>query len=263
MSGRSPSRSDDGAPRTPATEPSKDAIRNRLDRVMDPELDRSLIELDYVDRITVTDGDVEVAFTLPTAWCSPAFAWMMATDARDEVGSVPGAESVTIELRDHMHETEINHGVNARKTFGSVFPDADGGVEEVRATLDDKARFARQHEAVEACLDAGLTPEQVAGLRRSDVEIPEDDSACVVTVNDINVVVAAELIAEYLEKARASGHVTAADDRLFLTPDGEPIPLDRFEMVQKRTRLAGVNMGSQGTVCEALNESRREKLNRD
>lgn len=263
MSGRSPSRPDEGAPQTPAAGPSKAVIRDRLDRVMDPELDRSLIELDYVDRIEIDDGDVEIAFTLPTAWCSPAFAWMMATDARDEVASVPGVESVTIELRDHMHETEINHGVNARETFGSVFPDADGGVEEVRATLDDKARFARQHEAVEACLDGGLTPEQVADLRRGDVEFGEDDSTCVVSVNDINVVVTADPIAEYLGKARASGHVTDADDRLFLTPDGEPIPVDRFDMVQKRTRLAGVNMGSQGTVCEALNESRREKLNRD
>jgi metal-sulfur cluster biosynthetic enzyme len=239
-----------------------DAVRERLDRVHDPELDRSIVELQYIDDIDIDGGAVTVTFVLPTAWCSPAFAWMMATDARDEVGSLPGTESVTIELRDHMHETEINHGVNAGKSFGAVFPDADGGVAEVRATLDEKARFARQHKAVEACRDAGLTPGQIADLRRGDIELGEDD-ACVVSVNDINVVVAAEPMAEYLEKAAGSGNVTDTEDRLFLTPDGDPIPVDRFEMVQKRTRLAGVNMGSQGTVCEALNESRREKLNRD
>lgn len=261
MSGRSSSGPERTDPQTPTAGPSKDAIRSRLDRVMDPELDQSLIELDYVDRITVRDGQVTIAFTLPTAWCSPAFAWMMATDARDEVESLPDTESVTIELRDHMHETEINRGVNERESFGSSFPDADGGVAEIRATLDEKAMFARQHEAVEACREAGLTPEQIVGLRRSDIELT--DEGCVISVGGIRVVAATAPITDYLEKARASGHVTADADRLFLTPDGEPIPTDRFEMVQKRTRLAGVNMGSQGTVCEALNESRREKLNRD
>jgi hypothetical protein len=42
---------------------------------------------------TIDDGDVTVEFTLPTAWCSPAFAWMMATDARGEVDSLPDTGS--------------------------------------------------------------------------------------------------------------------------------------------------------------------------
>ena len=46
-------------------------------RVTDPELDESIVELDYVDQIDIGDDDVTVHFTLPTAWCSPAFAWMI------------------------------------------------------------------------------------------------------------------------------------------------------------------------------------------
>ncbi|WP_241997089.1 iron-sulfur cluster assembly protein, partial [Halorubrum sp. SD626R] len=56
-------------------------VRDRLDRVEDPELARSIVELDYVDAIDIDGGRVLVQFTLPTAWCSPAFAWMMAVDA--------------------------------------------------------------------------------------------------------------------------------------------------------------------------------------
>lgn len=258
MAGSSSNRADEG---TLTTRPTRAAVRDRLDRVVDPELDRSIVELDYVDRIEIDDGDVAVAFTLPTAWCSPAFAWMMATDSRDEVGSLPGTESVTIRLRDHMHGEEITRGVNAEETFESVFPDADGGVREVRAMLDDKARFARQHDAVEACLDAGLAPEQIVDLQRGDVELT--DGGAVVAVDDLHVVVRRDPMADYLEKAGDSGHVTAPDDGLFLTVDGDPIPLGRFETVHKRTRLAGVNMGGQGAVCDALNESRRAKLDRD
>lgn len=261
MSGRS----SDPASETPTdvagTAPSREAVRDCLDCVTDPELDRSIVELEYIDQIRIDDGAVEITFTLPTAWCSPAFAWMMATDARDEIASLPETESVRIELHDHMHETQITRGVNEHKSFESMFPDADGGVTEVRATLDDKARFARQHEAVAACLDAGLDAEQIVALRRGDIELTED--ACTVSVSDIHVVVAADPIEAYLEKASASGYVVADDDRLFLTPDGDPIPRERFEIVQKRTRLAGVNMGGQGAVCDALNSTRREKLGRN
>ena len=261
MSGSSPDQSDGAGPTEPTAGPAVAAVRDRLDTVTDPELDRSIIELDYVDYIDIQDGYVEVGFTLPTAWCSPAFAWMMATDARDEVASLPATESVRIELRDHMHADGINRGVNEHESFGAVFPDADGDVREVRATLDDKARFARQHDAVEACLDAGLTPEQIVSLQRGDVDVTSEEA--VVSLEGINVVVAADPIVAYLEKATASGHVTADDDHLFLTPDGEPIPSERFELIQKRTRLAGVNMGGQGAVCDALNEMRRSKLDRE
>ena len=260
MAGSSSERSEDVATPT-ATVPAKRDVRERLDRVDDPELDQSIVELEYIDTIEIDNGDVTVEFTLPTAWCSPAFAWMMATDARDEVDSLPGTDSVTIRLRDHMHEEEITRGVNEHESFEAMFPDADGGVQDVRAVLDEKARFARQHEAVEACLEAGLTPAQIVALERSDVELT--DGGAVVSVQEIRVVAAAEPIAEYLEKASASGNVTDPDDRLFLTIDADPIPPEEFELLHKRTRLAGVNMGGQGAVCDALNQSRREKLGRE
>lgn len=255
------STSTDPGSTTPETVPSRTDVRERLDRVVDPELDRSIVELDYVDRIEIDEGTVEVRFTLPTAWCSPAFAWMMATDARDEIDDLPDTDSVTIRLQDHMHEEEITQGVNDGKSFESMFPDADGGVREVRAMLDEKARFARQHEAVAACLDAGLEPEQIVELHRRDVDL--EAGQAVVSIRDIHVVVDGDAIAEYLKRARASGQVSSDDDRLFLTADGNPIPLERFDMIQKRTRLAGVNMNGQGAVCDALNESRRAKLDRD
>ncbi|MFB6139210.1 MAG: iron-sulfur cluster assembly protein [Halosimplex sp.] len=238
----------------------RETVRDRLDRVTDPELDRSIVELEYVDRIDVDGGRVEVALTLPTAWCSPAFAWMMAEDARDEVAALPGVTEVAIELREHMHAREITHGVNSGSEFGSAFPDADGGVAEVRATLDDKARLSRQHEAVSACLDAGLRPEQVVSLRGRDLELA--DEGAVIAVDGIRVVADREPVERYLAKARTTGHVTEPDDRVFLTPEGDPIPPERFDVIRKRTRLAGVNMGGQGAVCDALNRARRAKLDR-
>ena len=231
-----------------------DAVMERLDRVEDPELARSIVELDYVDRVEIDADRVRVTFTLPTAWCSPAFAWMMAVDARDEVDDLEWVREARIELHDHMHGEEITAGVNARDAFGETFPDADGGVAEVRATIADKARVSRQREAIESLLAAGVDPAQVVDLDRGDVTLDGDDAH--VALDGLSVVVDRESIAEYLRRADASGHVTTDDDTLFLTPEGGPIPADRLDLVQKRSRLADVNMGGQGAVCDALHRAR-------
>jgi metal-sulfur cluster biosynthetic enzyme len=235
--------------------PDPAAVREQLDRVTDPELDRSIVELEYIDRVRVLPPRVIVEFTLPTAWCSPAFAWMMASDAREAVEELPGVERAVVYLHDHMHAEEINHGVNRDLSFGEAFPDADGGVREVRATLDDKARLARQHDAVTELLDAGLQPAQVVELTRGDLDLSEPATVSL-GGDSFAVTVEPEPLRAYLQKARATGHVTGADDRLFYTPEGEPIPVERFELVRRRTRLAQVNMGGQGSVCDALNEAR-------
>jgi len=250
--------------------PTEAQVYERLDRVTDPELDTSIVELEYVDGIGIDGGAVEVAVTLPTAWCSPAFAWMMATDARDEVEALSVVDRATIELREHMHEDEINRGVNERLPFGEAFPDADGSVAPVRTELDEKARIARQHDATGALLDAGLDGEQIVALTRSDLELDVeaasdgdgdgdgDGGRARVWCRDggLAVVVDAAPLERYLEKARATGLVDDDHPELFRTPEGEPIDPSRFETVRHRTRLAGVNMSGQGSVCDALHESR-------
>ncbi|MFC7097968.1 metal-sulfur cluster assembly factor [Halobaculum marinum] len=259
-----PADGDDASAEAPG-ETTPAAVRERLDRVTDPELDTSIVELDYVEEIRITaaadgDGDaVFVAFTLPTAWCSPAFAWMMAGDARDEVASLPTVADVDVELREHMHEREINRGINEGLPFGEAFPDADGDVAPVRAELDRKARIARQHDATGALLDAGLTGDQIAALTPEDVRFDETtDGTVPVWVRDgaVAVAVAVDPLVRYREKAAATGLLDDDHDELFRTPEGDPIDPDDFEVVRQRTRLAGVNMGGQGTVCDALNDAR-------
>ena len=230
------------------------AVRDRLDRVDDPELARSIVELDYIDAIEIDGARVEIRFTLPTAWCSPAFAWMMATDARDEVEGLDWVREARIVLCDHMHSEEITSGVNARDGFGETFPDADGDVAAVRAAIADKARVSRQREAVRTLLDAGVDPEQVVSLVRGDLTLSGDEAH--VDVGGLSIVVDAAPVADYLDRVTTSGHVTDDDDTLFLTPEGEPIPADRLDVVQKRSRLASVNMGGQGAVCDALHRAR-------
>ncbi|SIR93839.1 metal-sulfur cluster assembly factor [Natronorubrum thiooxidans] len=256
--------------------PTRAAVRDRLDRVTDPELDRSIVDLEYIDSIEIDGGRVSVTFTLPTAWCSPAFAWMMAVDARDEIESLPAVETARITLTEHMHETEINRGVNERLSFAEAFPDADGDVEAVRGELDEKARVARQYDAVETLLEAGLHAEAIVDLRLRDLEVADPgantaradstetatDDTIAIYAHDRSfaVSVPAAPLERYLEKARETTLVTDPDERLFRTPEGEPIPLESFDLVRRRGRLAQVNMSSQGGICDGLREAREGRL---
>jgi metal-sulfur cluster biosynthetic enzyme len=254
---------------------SREAVLDRLDRVTDPELDRSIVELEYINEIAIDGPELFVRFVLPTAWCSPTFAWMMATGIREESEELAGIEDTEVELVDHMHTEEINAGINDGKKFEEAFEDATEGIEETRRSLDRKARLARQHRAVEALLDVGMNPEQIVSLTPADVgfvDLPEDgreigtgaggseEDAENVTIplagGTLYVQVPREPIAAYLAKAIETGPLDSSDDRLFATPDGEPIGEDQFDLVHYRARAASVNQSGQGGVCASLHEAR-------
>jgi metal-sulfur cluster biosynthetic enzyme len=245
---------------TGETPPDRDAVRERLDRVNDPELDRSIVELQYVERIDIDGRDVTVRFVLPTAWCSPAFAWMMAAGIRDEVSALAGVESVTVRLSDHMHGEEITSGVNRGEPFQSMFEDADDGIEAVRRKLDRKARFARQYSAIRTLRNAGLDASQIATLLRGDLDLGFDSDLAAISVRDGAVTVTAprEPLAEYLAKARETDLVTDETDRLFADREGDPLDSDpeAFESTLRDARLAASNIEGQATICASLHESR-------
>jgi metal-sulfur cluster biosynthetic enzyme len=236
------------------------AVRDRLDRVDDPELDRSIVELEYVESVDIDGGDVTVRFVLPTAWCSPAFAWMMATGIRDEVRTLPEVTSVTVDLSDHMHGEEITTGVNGGRSFESVFENADDGIEAVRRKLDEKARFARQYRAIQTLQDGGLDSGQIVDLAWADVDLEfgSDLAAIAVQGGELTVTVEREPLAEYVEKARETGLVDDPSDRLFADREGDvldPEP-EPFESTLKESRLAASNIDGQATICASLHESR-------
>ena len=52
---------------------------------MDPELDEPVTDMGFVEAVSVTGraaGAVQVSFRLPTYWCSPNFAFLMADDIK-------------------------------------------------------------------------------------------------------------------------------------------------------------------------------------
>lgn len=240
--------------------PDRAEVRDRLDHVRDPELDRSIVDLQYIDDISIEGAHVEVRLRLPTAWCSPAFAWLMATDARDAVRALPSVDAVTVALIDHMHSREINHGVNAGLSFEEAFEDAEDDVSVVREKLDHKARMRRQYDAMTALLGAGLTRDQVATLRLTDITIDDEDGRAFIQLPTLVIALDAAPLVEFVEKARATGVVSGPDDRLFTTPEGAPFPPSEFDAVRREARLAKRNMDGQAAICGGLHGARYDDV---
>jgi metal-sulfur cluster biosynthetic enzyme len=138
----------------------------RLATVNDPELDESVVELDFVTDITVDgDGAVSLSFRLPTYWCAANFAFIMAEDMRNAVAALPWVTRVHVTLGEHMYAETINRGMSQTQSFETAFgSEADGNLAQVRRTFLVKAFQRRQVALGDHLLAAGHTPEGLAAL---------------------------------------------------------------------------------------------------
>ena len=148
-----------------------------LRTVRDPELDEDIVALRFVGGVSVDDdGGVELRLRLPTYFCAPNFAFLMAADAQMAVGALPGVRSVRVLLADHYASDEINDGLAAGGDFDRVFgAEADGhGLDELRELFRRKAFLARQHRLCESLLVSGWTVEGLAAATLTDLPPTED-----------------------------------------------------------------------------------------
>src|SRR5450631_2545398 len=108
-----------------------------LQCVMDPELDESVTDLNFVTKADVdSENRVHIEFRLPTYWCAANFSFLMADDMRNAVKELPWVADVSIVLGEHMYADKINaglaRGLNLQETFGA---EADGDLNVLRRTF--------------------------------------------------------------------------------------------------------------------------------
>ena len=190
-----------------------------LGAVMDPELDEPITSLGFVRSLSVSPGgNVKVHLRLPTSFCSPNFAYLMASDAKDVLKQLDWTRKVTVELDDHHDSPIINAGLAAdagyRGTFGH---EAEESLDELRETFRRKAHTA----AMERCLTA---------LLRSDRDRPESTLG-EVTLGDLPDDVAK---AALVKRREALGLPTAAGALVMLDHLGHGYPTDAINLTLKR-----------------------------
>jgi metal-sulfur cluster biosynthetic enzyme len=215
--------------------------RADVDRVLaavrDPELDRSIVELEFVRDVAIEGRDVRVELRLPTYWCSANFAYIMAEDARDAVAGLPDVDHVEVTLIDHFVSEEVNTGINQGRPFEEAFPDlADGGLDEVRRTFDRKAFVVRQAAALGAARKS-LADEQVVAWTLGQGAPPGASP---------------DVWDEYLVRRSALGMSLSPDMLAFTTVKGEPLETYELDLHLRMARTVRVSIQANVEFCTGL-----------
>ena len=217
-------------------------IWSRLASVTDPELDESVTELGFVTGAHIdAGGGVRVTFRLPTYWCAPNFAFLMAEDMRAAVQSLPWANAVTVELQDHAFADEINRGIAGGRSFSQAFSgEAGGDLDEVRALLRGKAFQRRQEVVISDLLARGVRPSELVVMTIADLEERLLDASD-----------GGRLVTRYLERRRERGEGSGGA-RAFVTLEGAPLEVESFDVYVRSLRRVRLNIEFNGILCTGL-----------
>ncbi len=209
-----------------------------LATVMDPELDESVTELGFITAVELSgDGEVRIGFRLPTYWCAPNFAFLMADDMRRAVQVLRWVKKVQVQLHEHMYAEAINQGVAEGAGFQAAFgAAAEGGLEALRTTFLVKAFQRRQEALLQHLLDAGFAPALLVAL---------DCDALQRLLLDVE---GERLTERYLERRSEAGGGPLA----FVDADGRAIAAEALSGHLRGLRRVGVNAEFNGALCRGL-----------
>ena len=220
----------------------------RLDLVMDPELDEPVTDMGFIEAVSIiAPGVVAVSFRLPTYWCSPNFAFLMAEGIKREIEALPWVGQAVVTLQDHMAAEEMNAAINSGASFGSVFADLHPGedLSELREKFDQKAFQRRQEVVIKALIARGYSSEGVVAMSLVDFAMVrfEDPEA-------------ERQRGRYVALLLAKGLAANPGDRAFPTYQGAAITAEGFKTYMGLLRSVRINMEFSGSLCRGLKTSR-------
>ncbi len=214
----------------------EDDVRRALDVVIDPELDEPITDLGFVRSIEVSEAEVRVHLRLPTSFCSPNFAYLMASDAKDAITGMEGVGHVVVELDDHHDSDLINTGLAADAGYkGTFLHEAEHDLDELRATFQRKAHTA----AMERCLTA---------LLRSDPTLAEA-SVGQVRLGELP---AARHTDALLRRRAALGLTDDPEALVMVDHEGHGYAPDAVPMALRRARSTRISIDGNAHFCRGL-----------
>jgi metal-sulfur cluster biosynthetic enzyme len=231
--------------RRAATQGKRAQIWACLQGVMDPELDESVIDLNFVTRADVdSKNQVHIEFRLPTYWCAANFSFLMADDMRRAVSALDWVKGVSVVLGEHMYADKINAGLAKGMSFQDTFGDeADGNVDDLRQTFLIKAFQRRQFALLQHLIATGHSPEDIVSLTLAELRgLPVDD-------------IGAKLVRRYLERRAVVG-LSGLDVLAFVDATGGALEADGLAGYVTGLRRVGINVEFNGALCRGLLSAR-------
>jgi metal-sulfur cluster biosynthetic enzyme len=210
-----------------------------LATVMDPELDEPITDLGFVRSHDVFGDDVEVHLRLPTSFCSPSFAYLMASDALDAVRSVPGVGRVRIWLDDHHDSDRINQGLAANAGYVGTFgTEAEESLDELRLTFQRKAHVAAMERACAKLLaESELDVADLFDVTLADLPESKEKAALIRRRQDLGLVI-------------SPGSPIMVDD------EGHPVPEAAIPIKLRFAKTVRISIDGNAHFCRGLLRTR-------
>ncbi|MBV8738785.1 MAG: DUF59 domain-containing protein [Alphaproteobacteria bacterium] len=229
------------------------AILQRLDQVLDPELDESILDLGFVRSVELHAGHADIALRLPTSWCAVNFAYLMAEDVRHALLDVGDIREVTVRLGDHCAAAEIEAAVNAGQSFADAFPgEGAGSLAALRATFLRKGFLIRQQRLLRELRETGFAAAAICALRLAEVSVR--DSVFVIQRSDHGPVTGgpAVILQRYLQRRAELGFDCSPTAALIIDLDGRPFAPERLQAHYEAARTMRIALEANGSFCRAL-----------
>ncbi|MEM9634368.1 MAG: iron-sulfur cluster assembly protein [Pseudomonadota bacterium] len=227
-------------------------VWEQLENVSDPELDEPITDMGFVERVDVLNAEkVEVDFRLPTYWCSPNFAFLMAFGIKQEVAELSWVRDVTVTLKDHCFDDKVNAGVNGNRCFDEVFSQYCNGesLEAVKLKFLEKAFIRRQETILLAMQQIGYSAEEIVSMKLSEfdrIEFQGEEER--------------KQKPRYRSLLISHGLAFLSKDPVFVTWSGNRIEPDNLRQHLSELRSVRINMEFNGALCRGLQSSRYKEV---
>ena len=87
-------------------------IFDSLTKIVDPEINTSITDLELVDNVDINNGDVKVDLHLTSPFCPAVFGFKICQDIHDNLLVIDGIEDVKVNVSNHFMAEQINNQVN-------------------------------------------------------------------------------------------------------------------------------------------------------
>jgi len=227
-----------------------DQIWAALGTVTDPELDEPVTSLKFVSSVGVNASNgVSIEFRLPTYWCAPNFAFIMASDMRDAVAEIDWVHGVSVRLLDHFSAELINRGIALKQEFRDAFPgETDDDLNLIRQKFLGKAFERRQELLMRHLLGRGQKPEWMTQANIKELMGLSLDSEGM------------RLRTLYIFAWRRLHPAWGEENLAFVALNGGP--LDPTQLSSYLRKVAGVRRNAEfnGLICRSLLAERTAEL---
>ena len=211
-------------------------VRSALDAVIDLELDEPITNLGFVRSVQIDGETVVVHLRLPTSFCSPNFAYLMASDSKDALTDLPWTHRVVVELDDHHDSDIINRGLAADAGYKGTFKhEAESDLDELRLTFQRKAHTA----AMERCLTR---------LLRAEPDRPLESLSTVSLTDLVDDIATATLG----RRRQVLGLPSAPDSLVMVDHRGFGYAPDEVPMALRRARSTRISIDGNAHFCRGL-----------